>query len=99
MGRTKERQLRTGAEQVLSPTSLGPFLGLGLLVKGVGLAGVRPLPVLMPRDFGPGLGTAIRVRQLRDENSDRCQEPSQTPLELQDSGKAEPQDSVSDVAP
>lgn len=45
---------------MLSPASRAPFLGLGLLVEGVGRASVRPLLVLMPYDFRPVLGLGDR---------------------------------------
>lgn len=83
---------------MLSPANCVPFLGLGLLVEGVGWAGVRPLPVLMPYGFRPVLGLGIGVRQLRHGGSGWCQKASQTPLEFYDSGRAEPLDLLGDIA-
>lgn len=50
---------------MLSPASCVPFLGLGLLVEGVGRTSVRPLPVLMPYDFRPVLGLGDRSEVVK----------------------------------
>lgn len=51
-----------GQSRLLCSASRVPFLGLGLLVGGIGPAGVRPLPVLMPYDFRPVLGLEMGAR-------------------------------------